>query len=308
MATNEKNLQPATNPFATASVVVPETAGAAAIVQRELGEVQAAVIMAKRYPRDPKAAYERIVTACGRLTLAQEALYQYARGGTDIEGPSIRLVEELARQWGNIACGVIEVDRRAGYSEALAFAWDLESNFRDEKRFQVKHWRDTKGGGYPIRDERDIYETLANQGARRKRACLLAVIPGDVADAAVEQCKQTLATSVAVTPERIASLVKMFGEYGVSKEALEKRLQRRVDTMSPAHMVQLSKIYNSLRDGMSVASDWFEMPPPAETPPETAVGIEGAKSALRKQRAQPPPNVDTESGEIFGSDDEPERE
>lgn len=302
MATDEKNSQqtqvavqrPVDNPFGnTQAVVAPGTASAAAMVRRELGEVQAGVWAAKEDPRDQVKAMERILTSCGRVTLAQEALYQYARGGTDIEGPSIRLVEEIARQWRNVWSGVIEVDRRGSVSEMLAYAWDLESNFRDEKRFQVKHWRDTKQGGYMVHDERDIYEIVANQGARRKRACILAVIPGDVVDAAVEQCKQTLKTKVEITPERIAALVKSFAdEFGVSKEQIEKRLQRRVDSITPAQVVQLRKVYNSLRDGMSAPLEWFEAVQTAGGEPAPVVdqkGVEGAKAALKARRAAEPP-------------------
>jgi hypothetical protein len=275
--------EPIANPFAVTPALAPPTAASAALVQREVAEVQAAMIIAQRFPRDPVRAMERILTACTRETLAQEAMYQYARGGTDIEGASIRLVEEIGRNWGNILCGVSEIERRGSYSECLAFAWDLETNFRDEKRFQVKHWRDRKGGGgYVVTDERDIYEVIANQGARRKRACLLAVIPADVSDSAIEQCKQTLTTKVQITPQRIASLVKTFEALGVTRAMIEKRIQRRVETITPALMVNLSKVYNSLKDGMSTPSEWFEVEETKDA--EVAgVGLEGAKAALRKR-------------------------
>lgn len=282
------------NPFQNAPIAAaPSTASAAAVVQREVAEVQAAMVIAKKFPRNQAEAMDRILTACTREGLAHASLYQYARGGNDITGPSIRLAEVLAREWGNIVCGVTELIRYAGVSECLAYAWDLETNFRDEKRFQVKHWRDTKAGGYQIKEERDIYELIANMGARRKRACLLAVIPGDVQDAAVNQCELTLKTKVVVTPERVESLIKKFAEYDVTKAMLEKRIQRRVDTITPALMVNLSKIYNSLEAGMSTAGDWFEGETPtvdmatgnAQAP---AAGVAGAKAALRNRSAAKP--------------------
>ncbi len=71
-------------------------------------------------------------------------------------------------------------------STVEAFAWDVEeANTRQTKVFQVRHWRHTKQGGYKLTDPRDIYELVANNGARRLRACILGVIPGDVIDAAV---------------------------------------------------------------------------------------------------------------------------
>jgi hypothetical protein len=54
---------------------------------------------------------------------------------------------------------------------------------------------------------------------------------------------------------------------------IEKRIQRRLDAMTPALMVQLGKVYNSLKDGMSTIADWFEVAP------ATADGGHGASRA-----------------------------
>jgi hypothetical protein len=102
-------------------------------------------------------------------------------------------------------------------------------------------------------------------GARRKRACILAVIPGDVQEAAVRQCEVTLATKIKVTDELILSLVEKFSAFNVTKEMIEKRIQRRMDVITPGLVVNLGKIYNSLKDGMSIASEWFDMQATGET-------------------------------------------
>lgn len=285
------------NPFGNAPIAAaPQMASQAALVQREVAEVQAAMVIAKREPRDPRRAMDSIINNCTREGLAERAIYQYARGGQDITGPSIRLAEELARGWGNILTGVTELSRLNGYSECLAYAWDLETNFRDEKRFQVKHWRDTKKGGYALTDERDIYETIANSGARRKRACILSVIPVDVQEAAVEQCELTMRTKINVTPEKIASMVAAFGEFGVTKSQIERRIQRRVETITPALMANLGKVFNSLKDGMSQTNDWFD-PDPADPnggAPAPASRTEAAKEQLR---AAAPPAATTSEAE-----------
>lgn len=278
------------NPFPSTNVAAfPQGALANAAAQREVAEVQAAMVIAKKFPRDPIKAMDRIMQACTRPTLAEVSLYQYSRGGTDITGPSIRLLEEVCRGWGNILCGVTELSRTDGSSECLAFAWDLETNFRDDKRFQVKHWRDKKnGGGYKLTDERDIYELIANMGARRKRACMESVIPGDVLQAARQQCEVTLKAKMDITPEFILSVTEAFEPFGVNKEMLEKRIQRRMDTLTPALAMNLKKILNSLKEGMSTAADWFEVEAKAEGAEagNAVTGNAGAKEALKK-RAQP---------------------
>lgn len=279
------------NPFSESMVTAPPTALVASEQQRAIAEVQAQLIIARGNPRDVKNAVDMILMDCTRLALAEEAEYQYAKGGKDIVGPSIRLAETIARRWGNLECGVKELSRHGDVSECAAYAWDLETNFRDVKVFQVRHWRDTKSGGYAITDQREIYERIANDGARRKRACLLAVVPGDVVDAAVSQCRVTLATKVEVTPERIKSMLEKFAGLGVKKEQIEKRIQRHIEALTPPLMLQLGRIYNSVKDGMSSKDDWFGEEPIQQPQRATTKNV-------KRVKATPDQPIDIESDDI----------
>ena len=290
----------ADNPFGDAPVVASPSASANALAQREIAEIQGGMVMAQRFPRDQRRAIDRILNNCQRAGLAEDATYEYSRGGTAVTGASIRLAEELARSWGNIWCGVTELSRINGASECLAYAWDLETGFRDEKRFQVRHWRDTKKGGYAITEERDIYEVVANMGARRKRACILAVIPSDVQEAALRQCEMTLKTKADVTPERLKGIVDKFAAYSVTKEMIEKRIQRNLESMQPAQLLGLGRIFNSIKDGMSAPEAWFEMPAPeaaAEgTPSKTQ--SDAIKDALKAKQAAGKADAKPDEGKI----------
>lgn len=308
------------NPFGQAVAPVQSgSASAMAVAQREVAEVQAAMVIAKRFPRNQQEALDRIINACSRPSLAEVATYQYSRGGTDITGPSIRLAEELARNWGNIACGITELSRGSGVSECMAYCWDMETNFRDEKRFQVKHWRDTRSGGYALSDERDIYELIANQGSRRKRACILSVIPGDVQDTAVHQCDVTLRSQVDITDELLQKTLASFEKYGVTKAMIEERIQRRFDkeSVGPGHILTLRKIYNSLKDGMSSTEDWFKPAKDAPVPEDARNGAQSkmdkiagdkpAKSAKKAAASKKEPEPEKEKPESEDAQDEPEQ-
>ena len=208
------------NPYSEAPIAtVPQRGSASLDVEsnRAVAEVQAMVLMAKKFPRDQIAATDRILTECQRQGLAEQALYSYARGGTDITGPSIRLAEAIARNWQNIEFGVKELSQEDGQSEMMAFCLDLESNVRQTKTFFVKHTRFTKKGSYHLDDPRDIFEVVANQGARRLRACILGIIPGDIIDAAVSQCEQTLKAKADTSSEALKKLVDAFVPYKITK-------------------------------------------------------------------------------------------
>lgn len=227
--------------------------------QRAIQEVQAAMVIAKKFPRNPVEATDRILQSCSRPTLAEGALYSYNRGGADVTGPSIRLAEALAQAWGNMQFGIRELEQRKGESIVEAFAWDVESNTKQLKIFTVPHIRHTRNGQKQLEDPRDIYELVANNGARRLRACILGVIPGDVIEAAQRQCELTLNTHADTSPESVKRMLDTFStEFGVTTEQVQAYLGRRADTMLPAQYVQMRKIYASLRDGMSKPGDWFK--------------------------------------------------
>lgn len=71
-------------------------------------------------------------------------MYEYPRGGTKVTGPSIRLAEAMAQNWGNLDYGLIELEQKAGESQVMAYAWDLETNTRQTIVFSVPHIRATK--------------------------------------------------------------------------------------------------------------------------------------------------------------------
>lgn len=224
---------------------------------REIAEIQGAMTIAKRFPRDQKVSLDRILVACRRKGLAEKAVYMFVKGKTEISGPSIRLAETLAREWGNLQFGVREIEQRNGESTVEAYALDLETNVKCSKVFQVRHFRDTKSGGYAINDQREIYELVANQGSRRMRACILGLLPGDIVEAAVEECEKTLKTGCEETSEETQKLLDAFDKFQVTKEMIENRIQRNLESITSIQIVDLRKIYNSLKDGMSKPSDWF---------------------------------------------------
>lgn len=233
---------------------------AAGIVSREMSEVMGQVSMAKQYPRNVFQAEQRILDTCNRPALAQVAMYQYPRGGQRVTGPSIRLAEAIAQNWGNLSYGIQELEQREGESVAKAFCWDLETNVRQEKVFTVKHSRKAGGTIKKLDDPRDIYELVANNGSRRLRACILGVIPGDIIDKAIQQCTDTLAgKSKGPLKDRIANALKAFKEqHRVTQEMIEFKFGYSADSFTEYDYVELINIFNSLRDGMSKVEDWFD--------------------------------------------------
>lgn len=231
---------------------------------KELSEIKGKMFLARQFPRDPEWSLQSAMKECQRKELAEAAQYEFPKGDSVVKGPSIRLVEVLARHWGNITSGVDEIDSKDGETTIKSYAWDLETNVSDSKTFTVKHERSTKKGTYKLKDERDIYEMVANKGARRKRACLLAVLPGWYVDAAVAACEETLKRSLTdgkSMEEVVSSIVSAFSEFGISPAQIEDKLGKPVESLSKNDVVKLRHLYSAIKDGFVKPGDAFGLPP-----------------------------------------------
>jgi hypothetical protein len=261
--------------------LAPTTRSASALAQasRDTGEVVFMIRAAHEFPRNIIQSRSDILNAFSRPKLAEQALYAYAKGGTEVTGPSIRSAEAIAQYWGNMSFGYRVLSEHVGVdgivvSEVQAYAMDYESTLRREATFPVKHWRTTKKGGYKLTDDREVYELIANMAARRTRACILAVVPGDVTEEAMEQAETTLKSKADTGPEAMKKMCERFAEFAVTREHIEKFIQRSLDSISPAQVVRLRHVYTSLKDGMSRAAQWFEIEPE----PSTASSLERLKA------------------------------
>lgn len=255
------------NPFKNTDVsTVSESRSVmeSALANKELAEAQAKIFLAKQFPRNPVQCYETVMNSCRRQGLAMTAIYRFPRGKNEdgslnyVTGPSIRLAEEIARGWKNIEAGWSELERSATTSRIKAYAWDLESNITKPIIFSIRLVRNTKKGTYPLTDERDIYELCANQAARRMRNCILALIPGDIVEDAIRECVRTINAKANITPERIRAMIEEFRKIGVTREQIEKKLGRKVDSITPAQFIDMTMIYTSIRDRIGDVDQYFD--------------------------------------------------
>ena len=242
---------------------------------RAIAEAQGKLVIAKRFPRDEIASHARVMTACQRKSLAEKAFYSYPRGGETVQGPTIRFAEELARCWGNLDYGIKELSQGNGNSEMQAYCWDLETNTMSIQNFTNPHRKEVGKTIKELTSLRDIYENNANMAARRLRARILAVLPSDLVDEAIKECRKTL-TGNNETPliHRVKSMTVAFGKLGVTQEMIEGRLKRKIETMTAEDFADYIGIFNSLKENNSKISDWFEYEKEATDLAQAIEGVE----------------------------------
>lgn len=274
-----------------AAPMAPRLGQGTAIEQsRAVAQVQAAVLVARQWPRNVQAAIRAMQEACARPALAKAAFYEYKRAGQTVQGPTIKLLQELGRIWGNLDFGMAElsIDHAAGQSEMLAFAWDLESNSRFSQIVIVQHVRDKTVNGTKVaeqlQDRRDVYEANTSNAARRLRECIRRVIPDWFLEEATQRCYATLENpgDGLTLAQRIARVTRGFeNAWGVDVRRLEARVGKPVAEWTARDVAQLEVAGNSIKEGNLTIEDAF---------PQRVTAAEVASTATPKQPAEEPPS------------------
>lgn len=264
--------------------------GTAVEQSRAAAEVLAAVEVAQRFPRDVQYARNQMIESCKQRYLADRAFYRFPRAGGAVSGASVHLARELARCWGHIQYGIVELrrDDEYGQSEMQAWAWDVQTNSRVSTTFIVPHKRDTKDGPKALPEMRDIYENNANQGSRRVREMIFAILPPWFVAEAKDLCNATLRDGGgAPLATRIATAIERFSTIGIKARQLEDKIGEPSSRWTEHDVAQLGVIFQSIQRGEVRKEE--EFPPPAATADEVL--------AARRPRPAAPVDVDADAAE-----------
>jgi hypothetical protein len=161
-----------------------------------------------------------------------------------------------------------------------AFAWDVEKNSRNSSTFIVPHFRDTKQGPKKLTDTRDIYEINTNNGARRVREAIFAILPPWFVEEAKQICMQTLKNGGGEKPlpQQIADAIGRFSdELGVSEQRITAKYGP-TSAWTTHEVAQMRIIYRSLKNGEVTVEEEFP-----------AVGVTGADFAPAEPAAPAAP-------------------
>ena len=280
---------------------VPSTVGQATAVEqsRAIAQVQAAVVMARQFPRSEQHAIAQMRDACGRIELARRAFFSFSRAGQTVSGATVYLARELARIWGNIDYGLNELKRddEHGQSELQAYAWDLETNSRSTRTFVVQHGRDTKTGRKKLTELRDIAENNNNFGARNVREMIFAVLPQWFTDMAEQVCRETMNNGGGEPlPVRADKAIAAFSRARINREQLEDKVGAPVNEWTHADVTDLEILYGSLARKEITRDEAF---PPRRTTVEELTGETSEPPRKTQPKPEPVEHVDTETGEIL---------
>ncbi len=272
------------------------TTGAAA---KEQHEIQSAITIAKRFPRNEDQCFQKLMKAASRASFAEDATYSFPRGDQTVTGPSVNLAREAARIWGNIRCGLSVVRDDEASRLIRGWAWDVETNTKIEVEddFQKLIQRRVKGSNPPrtewlIPDERDLRELTNRRGAILLRNAILQVLPKDLIEDALFACGEALSKAAGENPEGARKrLLVDFGSINITVDQIEQKLGHPFAQSTPKELAELRGICKSITDGNTTWAEYVKAPEAkaAEKPVETDANkakLAEAQAKLKQQREQ----------------------
>lgn len=228
-----------------------------AVAAEKQFEIQSAIVLAKRFPRDEDQAFQKLMKACQRSSFAEDAEYSFPRGGQPVKGPSVFLAREAARVWTNIRYGLTITRDDQQSRQIQAWSWDLETNTKISAEDDFRKLIFRKGKGWIEPDERDLRELTNRRGAILIRNCVLQILPKDLIEDALDTCRETLRSNVAKDPDSARKKILMaFSELNVTAEMLAAYLGHPVAQSSPAEIADLRAVYKSISDGNTTWADY----------------------------------------------------
>lgn len=244
----------------------------------QLMELQARMQIALNIGRpQSEQIISQIQHACSMPQLALKGVYELPRGDGIVDGPSVQLMETLAQIYGHVDYGHRVLDVTDSYTEVMVYAQDLATGTRRTIEVRIKHWRDTKSGGYKLKSERDIAELVMATVSRRVRRLLESIIPGYLVQMAVDQCDQTLVAQFGRQPDVADKIIKGYDKLGISDRQLARKIGvKDVRKASVRQLARLGKLYRSISDGITTVEEAFDLV--TDHRPVTLSPVDGAQA------------------------------
>ena len=247
-----------------------QTAG---MVAHEQAAVQARYVMAERKPRDEDTYRARLLKDCRRPHFAASAMFRVPRGGSSIEGLSIRFAEAAVRAMGNIWVKTVSVFEDQQKRITRVTVTDLENSSVYEKDVNVAKIIERSKPGpqgyvsvrtnsrgqavYLIKASDD--EMMVRENAmlsKALRVLLLRFVPAWLQDECIEVIKETRMHRDAVDPDTAKRrLLDAFAEIRVLPESVVDYLGHGIDHCSQDEIAELRAVFTAVKDN---ETSWTE--------------------------------------------------
>ncbi|MHB8084302.1 MAG: hypothetical protein ACYDHZ_00550 [Dehalococcoidia bacterium] len=285
---------------------------AVAAAETSKARIQSAYVMAYKKPRSQDQARINILAACRRPMFAERVEYAKPVGGRSIKGPSVRFAELALREWGNVLIEtqvlyedptirrtritVIDLETNSTFSKDVQIAKTVERKQATPDREIVGSRQNTQGQTVYIvtATEEELHNKEAAAISKAIRNEGLRLIPSDIVDEAMEEARQTLRNRDKGDPAAAKKrILDSFATIGVKPKNLEQYLGHGMDTISPAELEDLRKVFQAIKDGESTWADYVSAyAEDPENPSKLKTQSDAIKDKLKRDKNPPKPPQD----------------
>lgn len=244
--------------------VIPNDVGS--VEQMTRAEVDIQISTAKRFPRSiTKSAANITALATTDEDTAQSCYYSLPRGGKTILGPSVRLAEIAAGQFGNIRAGarIISIAASGDNPSVVvqAVAHDLENNVAVsiEKRGRIFQKKNSDGTRQPVSDD-DVNLAANRISAIAFRDAVFKIIPRGLVMPAMEAARKLVAGEAKSSTKKRDGVVARLIQIGATEaQILAFCGVPKVGDITAAHVADLIGIGQAIRAGETTIEEAFEV-------------------------------------------------
>lgn len=257
-------------------------------------EIDQQIATAKKYPRQVTTFIRRTTQlACLNEQTARSCNYALPRREWDedknqyvakaIEGPSARLAEIVASQWGNCRYGARIVAEDDRFVTAQGVFHDLENNafvtFEVRRRITNKHGK---------RYSDDMVAVTANAACSiALRNAVFKGVPKAIWDNVYQDARRVAAGSAETLAQRRDNMLAEFAKLGVKPEEIYAVLEvKGKGDVGLDELVLLAGIWTAVQDGDTTVEQAFGR---EKTDQKPASPAPAQKKASKKQQQDPPP-------------------
>lgn len=274
---------------------LPTTIEVGMAVRLARAEIDHQIATAHAFPRKLSLVMQNILSL---VTIdeesATECIYSLPRGGKPIIGPSIRMAEIIASQWGNARVGnrVVDVNRAEKYVEAEGVFHDLQTNMATTSR--VRRRISTKNG--KVFDDDMIIVTGNAAASIAKRNAILGGVPKAIWRKAYAHALQVVAGDIKTLSVRREGALRAFATFGVKPEQVFEALNvAGIEDIGLDAIPVLIGMHSSLKSGEATVEELF---PPKQAATAPILSSKEKMDALANAGATPKDDIDPETGEI----------
>lgn len=243
-------------------------------------EVDIQISTAKQYPRNLPDILNKIATYATMDTeTAESCFYAISRGGSLIEGVSVRMAEIIASAWGNLRAQTRIIGNDGRTITAQGVCHDLETNFAVS--VEVKR-RITDKQGRTFSDDMQVVTGNAASAIAFRNA-VLKVVPKAVTKRVVEDVKRVAMGKAIDLETGRANALANFRKAGVTEQAVFDYLEiSKKEEIDKEKLFHLKALWSAIKEGTTSVEEEFIKPMKEK---EAAKAAESNKDKVAKAMA-----------------------